>query len=86
MIDTYSKPMMMQHNPRLMKENSWQRQHDLMVKMDEYQKCSECHDKISAKDEVEQLYTILQCMHMIHKKCLKLMAEKYANFTNDDYL
>ena len=57
--------------PNLKKEDSWMREYQLAIKMQDYQKCSGCNQNISPKDEQLQAYTILQCMHMIHKDCLK---------------
>ena len=64
-IDTSSQ------RPNLSKEDSWMREYQLDIKIQDYQKCSSCNENISPKDEQLQAYTILQCMHMIHKDCLK---------------
>jgi hypothetical protein len=45
---------------------------DINIKIEDYQKCVGCRDHITPKDEQLEAYTILnQCMHMIHKGCLK---------------
>ena len=63
--------------PQLQKEESWKRQLEMYYQEQSFMRCNACKKEITPLDESGQLYTILsQCMHMIHKACLKTIVER----------